>query len=83
MFKLLLVLRHTYIYIYIYIKQNTNIKRNCDTLIQYNDNKTTKAFEHSCVLPQWCTFSDLYIHIYIYRSLNETAKSNFKNTLIQ
>ena len=65
-----------YIYIYIYIcsivrdivtywiiyKQNKNIKRNCDTLIQQNDNKTTIAFEHSCVLPQ-CIY--IYIHIYI------------------
>ena len=42
------------IHVYIY-KQKTNIKRNCDYLIQLNDNKTTIAFEHSCVLPQWCT----------------------------
>ena len=40
------------IYIYIDI---TNIKRNCDTLIQQNDNKTTEAFEHFCVLLQWCS----------------------------
>ena len=36
-------------------KQNTNIKCSCDTLIQLNDNKMTKAFEQSCVLPEWCT----------------------------
>ena len=42
------------IYIYIYI-QKTNIKRNCDTLIQSNYNKTTIDFEHSCVLLQWST----------------------------
>ena len=40
---------------WIIYRQNTNIERNYDTLIQINDNKTTKAFEHSCVLPQWCT----------------------------
>ena len=34
---------------------SVNIMRSCDTLIQLNDNKTTNAFEHSCVLPQWCT----------------------------
>ena len=40
------------IYIYIYI-QNTNIKRNCDTLIQSNDNKTTIDFEHTSVRNLW------------------------------
>ena len=41
-------------YIYIYIL-NTKIKRIFDTLIKYDENKTTKAFEHYCVLAQWCT----------------------------
>ena len=35
---------------WIIYEQNTNIERSCDTLIQYNDNKKTTAFEHSCVL---------------------------------
>ena len=33
--------------------QNTNIKRNCDTFIQSNYNKTTIDFEQSCVLNLW------------------------------
>ena len=40
-----------------------------DTLIPkilLNDNKTNKAFEHSCVLPQWCTGCEI-IYVIIYR----------------
>ena len=34
-----------------------------------------------CINVYICIY--IYIHIYIYKTLNETAKGNFKNNLIQ
>ena len=41
-----------------YLKQYTNIRRSCYTINQQNKIvKTTKAVEHSSVIPQWCAGS--------------------------